>query len=89
MALNDYTITERGDVGSNVRLEALSAISSVALPETSLKYDTVVVCFHSIQRLALEKLDKVRLEAAKSLQFHGLITSLTCVVSITKLWIVC
>ncbi|KAF2739053.1 hypothetical protein EJ04DRAFT_427615 [Polyplosphaeria fusca] len=67
LTLNDYTITERGDVGSLVRLEAISttgvAWSSGLIPESSsgrLSEDVL--------RLSLEKLDKVRARAAQVLE---------------------
>jgi tubulin-specific chaperone D len=62
-ALNDYTINERGDVGSLVRLEALSVASVMAGPlheVPNLEIQAYVL------RLSLEKLDKVRLKAATS-----------------------
>ncbi|KAF2752989.1 hypothetical protein EJ05DRAFT_495072 [Pseudovirgaria hyperparasitica] len=65
-ALNDYTINERGDVGSLVRLEALCATESawrctfLDSPASSPLYDSVV-------RLSLEKLDRIRMRAAQAL----------------------
>jgi len=68
--LNDYTINERGDVGSLSRFQALLAIeqiwilsgpSNMELPPASLP------SLVTIQRLAMERLDKVRLQAAKCL----------------------
>ncbi|KAF2682125.1 hypothetical protein K458DRAFT_342479 [Lentithecium fluviatile CBS 122367] len=64
IALNDYTVTERGDVGSLVRLEALSTIGTAwecgILDGSSYEED-----LHAdVIRLSLEKLDKVRLRAA-------------------------
>jgi hypothetical protein len=70
IALNDYTITERGDVGSLVRLEALntvrlawaSAILAAKEDEWGLKI------YSDVLRLSLEKLDKMRVRAAQVLQ---------------------
>jgi hypothetical protein len=73
--LNDYTINERGDVGSLVRLEALNVVELVwsewdALgplfqrDDGNLSNDPVTL---SVIRLALERLDKVRNRAAKCL----------------------
>ena len=69
--LNDYTIDERGDVGSLVRLQAISCADKV------LSNDAFCALVHSIQvlqadiyRLSLEKLDKVRLQAAQSRHQH-------------------
>ena len=66
-ALNDYTITERGDVGSLVRLEALNTVARAwstgllngAPAAQQLRTDAV--------RLSQEKLDKLRLRAAEVL----------------------
>ncbi|KAF2631119.1 beta-tubulin cofactor d [Macroventuria anomochaeta] len=66
IALNDYTVTERGDVGSLVRLEALNAVRRAG--EASLFHDQAAESDHLIYadvlRLSLEKLDKVRARAA-------------------------
>ncbi|KAJ8112998.1 hypothetical protein OPT61_g4769 [Boeremia exigua] len=66
VALNDYTVTERGDVGSLVRLEALNAVRTAG--EASLFHDqaTESDCqiYADVLRLSLEKLDKVRARAA-------------------------
>lgn len=66
--LNDYTINERGDVGSLVRLEALNAV------EIAWKHGILggleqesQICA-DVTRLSLEKLDKVRTRAAACLQ---------------------
>ncbi|KAF2265786.1 hypothetical protein CC78DRAFT_578959 [Lojkania enalia] len=67
-ALNDYTITERGDVGSLVRLEALSAIGT-AWSTGSLQGSLSEKLLHTdVLRLSLEKLDKVRARAADVLR---------------------
>lgn len=73
VSLNDYTITERGDVGSLVRIEALDALKALYDSKKPAKYDPELVqkCHSAVLRLALEKLDKVRLEAAKCLQAGG------------------
>ncbi|KAF3044509.1 hypothetical protein E8E11_006622 [Didymella keratinophila] len=64
--LNDYTVTERGDVGSLVRLEALSAVRIAA--EANLFRDQAaesdLLIYADVLRLSLEKLDKVRARAA-------------------------
>jgi hypothetical protein len=66
IALNDYTITERGDVGSLVRLEALETIRSGWVTGTLLTNDveTGQQIHADVLRLSLEKLDKVRSRAA-------------------------
>lgn len=71
--LNDYTINERGDVGSLVRLEALntveliwshwSSLGPLFQPKDVHAFDDPVMV--SVIRLSLEKLDKVRNRAAK------------------------
>jgi hypothetical protein len=66
IALNDYTVTERGDVGSLVRLEALNAVRTAA--EANLFNDQAaesdILIYADALRLSLEKLDKVRARAA-------------------------
>ena len=73
--LNDYTINERGDVGSLVRLEALNAVELIWSRRQSdcsvfkdKQYKLVNDALGtSIVRLSLEKLDKVRSRAGKLL----------------------
>ncbi|KAJ4379742.1 hypothetical protein N0V86_004924 [Didymella sp. IMI 355093] len=66
IALNDYTVTERGDVGSLVRLEALNSVRTAA--EANLFHDQAaesdLLIYANVLRLSLEKLDKVRARAA-------------------------
>lgn len=66
VALNDYTVTERGDVGSLVRLEALNAVRTGS--SAGLFRDQAAVpsrqIYADVLRLSLEKLDKVRARAA-------------------------
>lgn len=67
--LNDYTINERGDVGSLVRLEALDAVecawsfSLITDPQDREELNAAVI------RLSVERLDKVRTRAAQCLQY--------------------
>jgi hypothetical protein len=66
VALNDYTVTERGDVGSLVRLEALNTVRTAGeaklfCGETTEVDDRI---YADLLRLSLEKLDKVRARAA-------------------------
>ena len=79
-SLNDYTINERGDVGSLVRLEALNTVDilwskwDVLGPlfrpdDMNLENDLITL---SVVRLALERLDKVRNRATACLNTgHG------------------
>lgn len=70
IALNDYTITERGDVGSLVRLEALKTVrlawacGLLTERRNEREYDI----FADVLRLSLEKLDKMRMIADQVLQ---------------------
>ena len=67
-AMNDYTVTERGDVGSLVRLEALSTIEtgwSLGLIEAESSGEQLHA---DVLRLSLEKLDKIRTRAAHVLE---------------------
>lgn len=68
VALNDYTVTERGDVGSLVRLEALST-TGTAWQTGLLSGSTHEEELHAdVLRLSLEKIDKIRLRAAQVLE---------------------
>lgn len=70
-SLNDYTINERGDVGSLLRLEAIATLGRLVTPHIRGNSHSLAlplsfkVGFH---RLALERLDKVRLEATHLLR---------------------
>ena len=72
IALNDYTITERGDVGSLVRLEALETVRLGWLSGALATNDTEPSqqLYANVLRLSLEKLDKVRSRAARVLAAH-------------------
>lgn len=68
-ALDDYTMTARGDVGSHVRVQALRAVRNLweDLDNTAISVETLSTTmktlFHPTLRLAAEKLDRVRPEA--------------------------
>lgn len=63
--LTDYTIDERGDVGSLVRLQALACASSLlSLGLLNLHNEQCQLLLSDILRLSLEKLDRVRGRAA-------------------------
>lgn len=66
VALNDYTVTERGDVGSLVRLEALDAVRTAVRANFfhDQAAETDLQIYADVLRLSLEKLDKVRARAA-------------------------
>lgn len=70
-SLQDYTIDERGDVGSLVRIQAIKAASTAIrqyiIPgEQEKRRLTGVLC-----GLATEKLDRVRYQAGRCLQSHS------------------
>ncbi|OAA68967.1 small nuclear ribonucleoprotein [Cordyceps fumosorosea ARSEF 2679] len=71
--LNDYTTNARGDVGSQVRVQALKAVQVLwaEIGETTGEEEWVVQSvrklFYSTLRLSAEKLDKVRPEAQLAL----------------------
>jgi hypothetical protein len=83
--LKDYTIDERGDIGSLVRIEAIKCTSSVFTAtllkdEMELKQDLE----SDIHRLSLEKLDRVRIQAAQCRsEFMNLDWSVTDISSIS------
>jgi hypothetical protein len=66
IALSDYTVTERGDVGSLVRLEALNTVrtawASGFLQDQTMESDRRIHA--DVLRLSLEKLDKIRARAS-------------------------
>lgn len=66
IAMNDYTVTERGDVGSLVRLEALNAVRTAGQAGLFRNQATEadLQIYSDVLRLSLEKLDKVRARAA-------------------------
>ncbi|CAD0095047.1 unnamed protein product, partial [Aureobasidium vineae] len=68
--LNDYTITERGDVGSLVRTKAVQCVQSMWDLKQTPEVDPVSnqLLEGNIIRLAFEKMDRVRLQAARCLQ---------------------
>jgi hypothetical protein len=69
LALDDYTVDSRGDVGSWVRIEAIDALNvgweSGALRGENSESEKLVeeALISRVARLAAEKLDKVRLKA--------------------------
>ncbi|KAF2873394.1 tubulin folding cofactor D C terminal-domain-containing protein [Massariosphaeria phaeospora] len=68
IALNDYTVTERGDVGSLVRLEALQTTGE-AWTTGLLNGSGLDEHLHAdVLRLSLERLDKIRGRAALVLE---------------------
>lgn len=70
-ALNDYTIDERGDVGSLVRLQAIQCTSCLLAKSNAGSENSDVQILHAdILRLSLEKLDRVRMAGARCRQEH-------------------
>ncbi|KAL5113975.1 hypothetical protein ACEQ8H_008157 [Pleosporales sp. CAS-2024a] len=72
IALNDYTITERGDVGSIVRMGALETITAgrTAGGLRHLGGGLDLQIYADVLRLSLEKLDKIRAMSARVLRIH-------------------
>jgi hypothetical protein len=69
--LNDYTIDERGDVGSLVRLQSITCASTILSTAPFRPYtDLVQILEGDIYRVSLEKLDRVRLQAAQCRAKH-------------------
>ena len=67
LCLNDYTIDQRGDVGSKVRIEAINTVS-IILKHNLLSVDERRDLAVRVCGLAVEKLDKVRSQAIHCLQ---------------------
>lgn len=70
-ALNDYQTDERGDVGSLVRLEGLKSLRVLWGNGGEDKVRAILPCYWSVHRLALERLDKVRVQAGQMLGLGG------------------
>jgi hypothetical protein len=70
IALNDYTITERGDVGSLVRTAALDTVGTGWAAGTLQIHGSDIhrQIYDDVIRLSLEKLDKIRSVAARILR---------------------
>jgi hypothetical protein len=66
--LNDYTVTERGDVGSLVRLEALTTIGTAWSAGLMKDLAPSEQLYADVLRLSLEKLDKIRALSAHVLE---------------------
>ena len=70
-ALSDFTVSERGDVGSLVRVEAIRAIQDLWRNSTCrsiLELPLARDCYLLVLTLAVGKLDKVRMEAVNALK---------------------
>ncbi len=69
-ALTDYTIDQRGDVGSNLRLEGIKAVqTTLPLSATRLLNGEILrKPMQEIAKLSAEKLDKIRFHAWLCLQ---------------------
>lgn len=71
--LNDYTSNARGDVGSQVRVQALKAVQVLwedldqASSQDTWLHKSISQLFYRVLRLATEKLDRVRPEAQTAL----------------------
>lgn len=66
--LNDYTIDERGDIGSLVRLQAIDCAQAAYINTAGMHTGAaeLEILWDDILRLGLEKLDRARFKAAKS-----------------------
>lgn len=65
--LNDYTIDQRGDIGSTLRLKSIETAEAYTLAVGSSSY-SVRPLIQTMAKLAAEKLDKLRLQAWLLLQ---------------------
>lgn len=66
-SLGDYTVNEKGDVGSLVRMEAISAVTMLLSKNLLNKSDKEKFAAR-ICGLAAEKLDKIRWQAWNCIQ---------------------
>ena len=67
LSLDDYTIDQRGDIGSLVRIEAINAVHT-ACQHDLLDEVTTRVLLSKVCGLAVEKLDRVRFRAWRCLK---------------------
>jgi hypothetical protein len=87
LALDDYTVDSRGDVGSWVRMEAIDAVAVGWEPGTlrgeNLDSEKLVEesLISRIARLAAEKLDKLRVKAWKCLRVVQIESKYSLVIS--------
>ena len=75
IALQDYTIDQRGDIGSVLRLEGISAVQAMCKCKHFYQLEGRDSLLEALSSLAGEKLDKVRYQAWHCLssfwQHHG------------------
>ena len=67
--LDDYTLSEKGDIGSLLRAEALNSVS-VLIDERLVDEDEGERLMARVGGLAVEKLDKVRWNAWNCFKRH-------------------
>lgn len=84
--MNDYTIDERGDIGSLVRLRAISCTFSLLVNDRfESSMSAMPILKVELARLSLEKLDRVRMSAAdcrhQVLGFHSQVTDVASISS--------
>ncbi|KAM3424257.1 hypothetical protein BST61_g11203 [Cercospora zeina] len=84
--LNDYTIDERGDIGSLVRLQCIACTSRIFNTQAFSPHRQATQTLEAdIYRLSLEKLDRVRLQAARCYsQYLNQQVSVTDVASVSS-----
>ena len=66
--LGDHTTDQRGDIGSLVRLEAIKGLDAILKRGTIPEYRMIQTLISKLCGLAVEKLDKVRLQAVQCLK---------------------
>ena len=76
-SLDDYTIDQRGDIGSLVRIEAISAVHT-ACQRNLLEEATTKILLSKVCGLAVEKLDRVRFRAWRCLQDNWAFFAVGC-----------
>ena len=66
--LEDHTTDQRGDIGSLVRLEAIKGLDAALKRATIPDSRVIQTLISKLCGLAVEKLDKVRLQAVRCLK---------------------
>ena len=74
--LEDHTTDQRGDIGSLVRLEAIKGLDAVLKRGTISNFPVIQTLVSKLCGLAVEKLDRVRLQAVQCLKDNNTVVNL-------------
>ena len=74
-SIEDHTTDQRGDIGSLVRIEAIKAVDAIMKRTKEVDDTTLVILLSKVAGLAVEKLDRVRLQAFECLKDNRAVLS--------------